>query len=99
MRRVFCAVELDLSRVLDLTAGEVRRRLVVSQSRMVAEDWRRQADAGKEALTQAIGRAAFSAGIEGLLVPSAALRGGANMVVFPPNLEPRSRVREVKSTS
>ncbi len=33
MRRVFCAVELDLSRVLNLTAGEVRRRLVVSLSR------------------------------------------------------------------
>ncbi len=99
MRRVFCAVEVELFRVLDLTAGEARRRLVVSQARMLAEDWRRQMDAGEEALTQAIGRAVFSAGIEGLLVPSAALRGGTNMVVCPTNLEPQSRVREVKATS
>jgi hypothetical protein len=39
-------------------------------------------------LTQAIGRLAYNAELEGLLVPSAARKGGVNLIVFPANVEP-----------
>lgn len=81
--RVFTAVEVDLSEVLDLTNGAIRQRFQVSLDRMTGEDWRRVNDRGKEALTQAVGRAAFQADFEGFLVPSAQDKKGQNLVVFP----------------
>jgi RES domain-containing protein len=95
MRRVFCALEVRLARTLDLTRGDVRHRIRVSHERMIREDWRQRMSRGEEALTQAIGRAAFEAGLEALVVPSAALRRGRNLLVFPQNLSPTSRLVEV----
>jgi RES domain-containing protein len=88
--RVFVAISVRLQRVLDLTPGDARRALRVARERMLTEDWRRARDRGDEALTQAIGRAAFEVGMEGLLVPSAQPEGGVNLVVFPENLQPGS---------
>jgi RES domain-containing protein len=92
--RVIVALEAKLMRSLDLTTGAVRRRLAVSKRRMLAEPWREEQRAGREALTQAIGRLAYRAGIEGLLVPSAARKEGINLILFPANLEaPRAWLR------
>lgn len=95
MRRIFCAIEVELSQVLDLTRGDIRRRLMVSVARMTRGDWRRWTEQGQEALSQALGRGAFRLGLEGIVVPSAAVRGGRNLVILPANLRPGSRVREV----
>lgn len=84
--RVFVALRVRLPRVLHLTDGALRRRLRVSRRRMVQTNWRREQDAGREALTQALGRAAFVVGLEGLVVPSAATRRGENLVAFPGRL-------------
>ena len=46
------------------------------------------ADTGPESITQAIGRIAHSEGLQGLLVPSAAVPGEKNLVVFPDLLPP-----------
>jgi RES domain-containing protein len=92
--RVFSAVEAHLSELLDLSDGTIRQRLQVSLERMLGEDWREINDRGKDALTQAIGRAALQAGFEGLLVASAQDRNGRNLVVFPEKLLPRSGLRE-----
>ena len=86
------ALDASLASLADLTDGSARRILRVSRRRLRSEPWRRAADAGREALTQAIGRAAFEAGLEALLVPSAANRAGANLVVFPERLRPDSRL-------
>ena len=43
-------------------------------------------------LSQALGRLAWALGLEGLLVPSAVVRRGLNLVVFPENLRPSSRL-------
>ena len=93
-RRIFCVVEVRLEAVLDLTAGAMRRRLRVSGERMRTADWRRANDAGEEAITQAVGRAAFESGLEGLVVPPAPADEASNLVVFPANLAPGSVLAE-----
>jgi RES domain-containing protein len=83
---VVTAVDARLTRILDVTDGRVRRRLRVSEHRMLQEPWWDIQARGKEAATQAIGRLVRAAGIKGLVVPSSALSGGANLVIFPDNL-------------
>ena len=94
MPRVIVALEAKLQRVLDLTDPATRRVLGVSTRRMLDEPWREEQKKGREALTQAVGRTAFEASLQGLLVPSAARRGGVNLVTFPANLDaPKSWLR------
>ena len=92
MPRVFVATEFKLSAVLDLTDGAIRKSLGVSESRMLDCDWRRESKKGSDALTQAIGRSASEAGLEAILVASAAINDGANLVVFIDNLQRGSRL-------
>jgi hypothetical protein len=65
--------------------------LKVSKRRILTEPWRAEQTAGREALTQALGRLAHEFGWEALLVPSAARKGGVNLIVFPDNLAMGSR--------
>lgn len=95
-RRIFCVLELRLAAVFDLTEGALRRRLRVSEERMRSADWRRANERGYEAITQAVGRAAFESGVEGLVVPAAPVDGESNLVVFPGNLAPGSVLRETE---
>jgi RES domain-containing protein len=88
MPRVIVALEAKVARVVDLRDGDTRRILGVSERRMLDEPWREEQKKGREALTQALGRLAFTADLQGLLVPSAAHKGGANLVLFPANLDP-----------
>jgi filamentous hemagglutinin len=90
MPRVTVSVQVRLGTVLDLTDGRTRSRLRVSERRMLDEPWREEQKLGREALTQALGRLAHELGWEGLLVPSAAMKGGTNLIVFPANLSRRS---------
>jgi RES domain-containing protein len=87
MPRVIVALEVNLDRVLDLRDGAVRRALAVSEKRMLSEPWREEQKDGREALTQALGRLAYSLDIQALLVPSAARKRGSNLIVFPANLD------------
>jgi RES domain-containing protein len=85
MPRTFVAISFSLKRVLDLTDGDIRRRLAFSQKRIIETDWRADMAAGNVAFTQLLGQAAVDIGIEGLLVPSAADPSGENIVAFPQN--------------
>ena len=96
MPRLFVAIKVSVSRSLDLRDSDRLRTLGVSQQEILDADWRMKISASEESLTQAIGRAAFSAGIEALLTPAAAERTGTNAVVFPDILQ-RGSLFEVDS--
>jgi hypothetical protein len=57
---------------------------------MARDDWRKQNDAGEESLAQAIGRAAFEVGLEGII--ARACDGGQNLVWFRNNLDVKSKI-------
>jgi filamentous hemagglutinin len=95
MPRVTVSVHVWLGRVLDLTDGPTRSALRVSAPRMLDEPWREKQAAGREALTQALGRLAHELGWEALLVPSAARPGGVNLILFAANLSGRSSLEIV----
>lgn len=84
MPYVMAGLEVALQKVLDLTDGAVRKALGVSLARMTDKSWR--AAKKHESLTQAVGRLCFEAEFEGILVPSSALPGSANLLIFPGNL-------------
>ena len=87
---VMRGIQCRLRHVLDLGDGEVRQRLGVSLERLVETNWRRENREGREAITQAVGRACYEAGYEGLLAPSSAAWTKVNVVVFVENLGERS---------
>jgi RES domain-containing protein len=89
---VLTALEVDLTHVLDLTDGPVRKRLGLSRNRMRSEPWFTIQNQGQEALTQAVGRLARDHGFTALLVPSAVRVSAANIVIFPDRLEATDRL-------
>ncbi|MEO8044612.1 MAG: RES domain-containing protein [Spartobacteria bacterium] len=89
--RLLVAIEFSLQLVLDLTNPSVRKKLGLSPDALCGEDWRKTQEAGRESLTQAIGRAVFSNLGEGLLVPSARVPSGVNVAYFPANRQNGSR--------
>ena len=95
MPRVTVAVRIELTGVLDLTDGVNRSTMRVSAHRMLREPWREEQAAGREALTQALGRLAYELGWEALVVPSAARRGGVNLIIFRDNLARGTKIEIV----
>ncbi len=83
MPRVVRALDIRLTQAADLTDGLVRRRLRVTLADLVEEPWFDRNNAGREALTQGVGRAAYQCGLDGLIAPSSQSRTGFIVVVFP----------------
>ena len=80
---VLVAVEMRLQASVDLRQPAVLAALSVTLDAIATCDWRAAQAAGREALTQGLGRAAYEAGLEALLVPSAQVPDGVNLVYFP----------------
>ncbi len=95
--RLLVAIEFSLQAVLDLTDASTRRELGLTLDALREEDWRKAQEHGRESLTQAIGRAVFSNNGEGLLVPSARVPQGVNVVYLPENHCTASRVAVLES--
>lgn len=91
--RVMVGIEVELVRVLNLTDGAVRKRLQISQARMLETDWRAEVADGLEPLTQTIGQAAFDSRFEAIQVQSATELRAPNLVIFPGNLSPQSWIK------
>lgn len=77
------SIALRLQEVLDLTTAASLKRLGVSRKEVIECDWETAQTGGAEALTQCIGRLAWEAKLEALLVPSRQISGGVNLVLFP----------------
>jgi RES domain-containing protein len=91
--RVLAGAKVKLRIVLSLTDKSIRRKLGFTLRALVDEDWQMIQREGDESWTQAIGRGAYKAGFEGLLVPSARDRpDGKNLVIFPGNLRGGSKI-------
>lgn len=90
--RIVTAIDLDLAIVLDLHQEGVTRAFGCEVVVLTDEDWRESHEGPAEPLTRVIGRAAYGAGLEAVLVPSIARPGSTNIVVFPDNLRTPSRM-------
>jgi RES domain-containing protein len=88
--RVLVTLEVEVSRLLDLFRLDSLRSGFTIQE-MLDDDWEGLNQRGKESISQALGRAAFSLGYEAILAPSAVFRRRRNVVVFPENLAYASR--------
>lgn len=97
MPRIFVAIDVRVSSIIDLTDGSLRQRLKVSESRMLKADWRKETSLGLVPLTHLIGKAVFDAGFEGLLVHSSTGVDGKNLVIFPENLRANSHLQVRRS--
>ena len=91
--KVLVAVRATFSKVLDLVAPKgLRTKTWLELDKLLAEDWHKVNDRDHESQSQAFGRAAHALGAEALLVPSARVRGGMNLVYFPESLSRDSKV-------
>ena len=97
MPRVMVSIRVRLTHVLDLTKGQTRSILRVSWRRMVNEPWREEQGAGREAVTQALGRLACELGWEALIVPSAARKEGVNLILYPDKLNHDSTIEIINA--
>lgn len=97
--RVFVAIELKMTRLLDLTDTKILQQLRLSRRALLKEDWRKMQDSGQVALTQCLGQLAWETGYEGLVALSAASRRGRNLIFFPDRLLPGSQVDILKPDS
>ena len=91
--RLIVALDVELSRVIDLTVDATLKILGVSDEELRREDWRKVQGQGFESFTQSLGRAIFAAKGEGLLARSARVENGVNVAYFPENKSRGSRVR------
>ena len=90
--RVLVCLVIEVQKSLDLTDGSVRQSARLALRRMVDEPWWIENQSGREAWTQAIGRAAAEMGFEAIIAPSHTdSKTGTNVIVFPENLGVTSR--------
>jgi len=92
MPKVMVAVRVDTEHVLDLTDPVNSASLPETMPNLMAEDWRAVMGRGDEPTAQAMGRAAFEAGLQGLVVPSKPDPNGANLLIFPDRLGANCRL-------
>jgi RES domain-containing protein len=87
---VMAGVQVSVRRILDLRLPEVASVLdpLLKADR---QHWR-AIQSKREAMSQAIGRAARDAGLQGLLAASQQATGGMNLVVFPDKLGPEDHI-------
>ncbi len=84
--------EVRLQHVLDLTTAAACTDLGLDLDRLLTTPWRAENVAGREAEPQSLGGVARTLGLEALRVPSAAVPGAVNLVVFVDRLDTGSRL-------
>lgn len=91
--KIIVAVRASLNAVVDLgSSNGIPAKPWLELDKLLAEDWHKVNDAAHESLSQAFGRAAHAFGAEALLVPSARVSGGMNLVYFQNSLAVTSSI-------
>ena len=90
--RVTAGAKVKLEKVLDLADFKILKKIGFTKKELVNEDWRALQKAGEESWTQAIGRGAYLARFEALIVSSARRSSGKNIVIFPKNIVATSTI-------
>lgn len=90
--RVTAGAKVTLGKVLDLTDSKILKEIGFTTKELTGENWRALQNAGDESWTQAIGRGAYLAKFEGLLVPSARKEAAKNIVILPKRLARASKI-------
>lgn len=80
--RVITPIAFQLNSVLMVNDAEIQSLLGLRADRIKQEPWKRIQNSGQEAITQAVGRAAWTLRLEGLMAPSAEDPEGVNLAVF-----------------
>jgi RES domain-containing protein len=93
MPLVVSALRVRLAAVLDLRTDEAGEVLAVSSGALAREDWRAATAGGRESLSQAVGRAAHAAGLEGMIVPGVA---AANLLILPDRVARAGSLRLIR---
>jgi len=96
--QLMIGMHFELQSVVDLTAAATQQALGVTLNDTINCDWDAEQTAGREALTQAIARAAFEREAEGLIVPCARLTGGVNLVYYPTHRRTGSTIQTLNPT-
>lgn len=89
--RVMLSLDYDLHRVVDLREPSTLKSLDVTIDDL-KRPWKLAQAERRPVLTQQIGAAARAVDIEALLVPSARVDAGTNLVIFPDRLRKGSKV-------
>lgn len=89
--RVLVEIELELSSIVSLNSILTDLKWP-SLEELLEEDWENVNNNGVESLSQAFGRVLWELKIEGLRVPSVRDRRGSNLLWFPENLKPDSKI-------
>jgi RES domain-containing protein len=91
--KIVVAVQARFLKVINLVSPTgLRTRSWLELDKLLAEDWHKVNDLHHEAQSQAFGRAAHDIGAEAILMPSARVPGGMNLVYFPQSLEAQSQI-------
>lgn len=80
MPKVIVAIQVE-AKIIDLTEPAMQTTLPLPSPQFMG-DWRADNRKESESLSQALGRAAFAAGVEGMRVPSKPDPLGVNLVIF-----------------
>lgn len=88
--RLIVGIRYQLSSVIDLP-DLISAIPGVELAELMAEEWQKINQQGRETQGQALGRAIFNARVEAFRAPSARIRDAVNLVIFPQNLRPTSR--------
>jgi RES domain-containing protein len=90
--RLLVSIDVDLTRVLDLTAEDVLAQVRVKRDDLVGPY---SDDPSHPSITQLIAQLARAQGFEAIMAPSAVEPGQENLVIFPENLSSPESVRVV----
>lgn len=76
----------------DLSNSKILKKSGFTTKELSGENWRALQKVGEESWTQAMGRGAYLAKLEGLLVPSARKEAASNFVLLPKRLAKTSKI-------